>query len=90
MQSPASKLFDALMAGLSAAKLQPFIEKLTKNDRQTLLCMVCFIGSDAETSSERAAELKQVLSNNCEFFTGSVACYEACKGKATSFNPLTS
>jgi hypothetical protein len=81
MRSPASRLFDALMAGLSATDLQPLIEKLTNNDRQTLLCMVCFFVSDTETSSERAAELKQVMANNCEFLTGSAACYEACKEK---------
>jgi hypothetical protein len=50
--------------------------------------MVCFIVSDTETSSERAAELKQVLTNNREFFIGSVACYEACKGKAVPFDAL--
>jgi hypothetical protein len=82
VNTPALKLFDALMAGSSAVELQPFIAQLASSERLALLCLVCLMVDDMGTNcAERAATLKQVLANNCEYFTGSVACHESCKGK---------
>lgn len=81
-KTPARELFDAMMAGTSAAELQPFVDQLSSTEHLVLLCIVCFMVDELESNcAQRAAELKQVLANNCEFFTGSVACYESCKGK---------
>jgi hypothetical protein len=82
-KTPACELFDAMMAGSSAAELQPFVDQLSSTEHLALLCIVCFIVAELESNcAQRAAELKQVLAN-CEFFTGSVVCYESCKGKIT-------
>jgi hypothetical protein len=70
------------MAGTSAAEIQPLMAKLTSTEQSTLLCLVCFMVDQMDTTClERVAEMKRVLANNCEFFTGCVACYESCREK---------
>ena len=78
VKTPVHNVLDALMAGCSAAEVQPWIDQLSPAERSDLLCAACSRSEGVHTN--RTAELKQVLLNNSDAFR-LAACSEPCKAK---------
>lgn len=58
-------IFDDLLSGTSAQELQPSVERLSEEERGTLLCTVaCIQSTVAATCRERAAEIERMLAMN--------------------------
>ena len=83
MPKPATdqEVFELLLAGTSADEVQLYLDQLTAEDRQAVLCTACYLLDElAANCPERADEIGAVIAANCHM------CY--CSGRRKRGRPL--
>jgi len=60
------EVFELLLAGTSADEVRLYLERLTAEDRQAVLCTACYLLDElAANCPERANEIGAVIAANC-------------------------
>jgi hypothetical protein len=71
----AEAVLDALLAGTPIDELEPHLQQLASQERQTVLCTACFILDEVRANCpERADEIVEILERDCGSY---------CSGKKT-------
>lgn len=66
-------VFNELIAGSSPQELQPGLTSLSSEARQAVLCTACFLIEEiAVNCEERAANIAEVITANCQHYQGGV------------------
>ena len=65
----AEDLFQVLLSGGTRQEIQPDLERLSADDRQTVLCSACYVIDEvAVNCRELAGTISDTLSGNCLYF----------------------
>jgi hypothetical protein len=62
-------LFEILLAGGTRDEIQPDLDRLPTDERQTVLCSVCYVVDEvAANCKELASTISDTLSGNCLYY----------------------
>ena len=65
----ARALFEVLLAGAAREEIQSDLDRLNKEDRQTVLCSACYVVDEvAANCKELASTISDTLSGNCLYY----------------------
>jgi len=79
-------VLDELMAGTPVEEVEPHLQRLVADDRQTVLCTVCFILDDVRKNCpERADDITEILKRDCRFY---VLGDRTCEGTTVEILPM--
>jgi hypothetical protein len=68
-RSSAEGLFHVLFSGGTRDEIQPDLDRLSADDRQTVLCSACYVVDEvAGNCTELASTISDTLSGNCLYY----------------------
>lgn len=67
-------VLEAVLAGRPAFEIEPSLQELSRDDRQTVLCTVCSIHNEiASNCLEYAHEVSALLTSHCPLYVNGIA-----------------